>query len=316
MEVVQSHCCGLAIPTRVIMACLLTPKPDGGVQQEIRQFRTMTRDMQAMGDWLAQAGCTHLAMERTGVYCKPIWNLLEERFSLLLVNAQQIKQVPGRKRDVRDCAWIADLLRHGVLRASYVPERERTAEVNRLEQMLEGANIKRSAVASEVLGTSGRHTIEALIAGEDDPAVLADLALGQLGKKLVALEEALAGLIGAHQRFLLAQQLGQIDALSAQIETLRREIGERLRPVEAMIVRLDAIPGIGRWSAEVLLAEIGTDLTRFPTAAHLASWAGMSPGNDESAGKRRSGRTRHGDAVLTVTLTEAAYAAGRSKDTW
>lgn len=331
MEVVNARCCGLDVHKASVTACLLTPGPAGRPTKAIRQFATMTADLLALADWLAEASCTHVAMESTGVYWKPLWNLLEDQFSLLLVNAQHLKAVPGRKTDVKDAEWIATLLRHGLLRASFVPDRperelreltryrtvlvrERTAELNRLEKTLEGANIKLGAVASEVLGVSGRRMLDALVAGQTESDVLAELAVGQLRKKLPALRQALEGRVEAHQRFMLGQQLGHIDALTAQIEQVSVEIAERMRPFEELLVRLDAIPGVGRWTAEVILAEIGTDMTRFPSAKHLASWGGMCPGNHESAGKRQKGTTRKGNRWLRVALTEAAYAAGRCKD--
>jgi transposase len=331
MDVLHERCCGLDLHKRSVTACRVTPGAGGQPQREIRTFGTMTADLLALGDWLAEGGVTHIAMESTGVYWKPIWNLFEERFALLLVNAAHVKVVPGRKLDVGDAQWLAELLRHGLLAPSFVPDRparevreltryrsalvrERTAEVNRLQQTLEGANIKLASVVSDVTGVSARAMLGELIAGQDDAAALAELAVGQLRRKLPLLEQALAGRMSAHQRFMLAQHLAHIDGLDAQIATLSAEIGERMAPFAAELALLDAIPGIGRWSAEVILAEIGPDMTRFPTPGHLASWAGMCPGHDESAGKRRSGKTRKGSPWLRVTLTEAAYAAGRSKD--
>jgi transposase len=272
-------------------------------------------------------------MESTGVYWKPVWNLFEERFALLLVNAAHVKVVPGRKRDVGDAEWLADLLRHGLLAPSFVPDRparelreltryrsalvrERTAEINRLQKTLEGANIKLASVVSEVTGVSARAMLAELIAGSEDAAALAELAQGQLRRKIGALTQALTGRMRAHQRFMLAQHLARIDELDAHIAEVGVEIAERLRQHEAELAILDSIPGIGRWSAEVILAEMGSDMARFPTAGHLASWAGMCPGHHESAGKRRSGKTRKGSPWLRVTLTEAAYAAGRTRDTF
>ena len=330
MDVVYERCCGLDIHKRTVVACLVVPGPDGRPRKEVRTFGTMTEDLLALGDWLAAAGCTHVAMESTGVLWKPIYNLLEGAFELLLANARHIKQVPGRKTDVRDCEWLADLLRHGLLPASFVPDRphrelreltryrtalirERTAEVNRLQKTLEGANIKLAAVASDVLGVSGRQMLEALVAGTTDAVALAHLARGRLREKLPELERALAGRFGAHQRFLVAAQLAHLDFLDTAIERVSAEIRERLRPCAAALELLDTIPGVGRRTAEVLVAEPGPDLRRFPTARHLASWAGMCPGNHESAGKRKSGKTRKGSPWLRVALTEAAHAAARTK---
>ncbi len=332
MEVVYARCCGLDVHKKTVVACVITPGSDGQPQKTIRTFDTMTDDLLRLADWLAEQGVTHVAMESTGVYWKPLYNLLEGTFELLLVNAQHIKQVPGRKTDVRDCEWIADLLRHGLLRGSFVPDREqrelreltryrislvqeRTAAANRLQKTLEGANIKLASVATDLLGLSGRAILTALVEGTTDPKVLADLAQGRLRAKLPALERALAGRVGVHQRFLLAQQLAHIDFLDEQIERLSAEIRERLRPVADAIERLDAIPGVGRQTAEVLIAELGTDMTRFPTSRHLASWAGLCPGNHESAGKRASGKTRKGSKWLRAVLVEAAQAAGRKKKT-
>jgi transposase len=301
MDVVYSHCCGLDVHKREMVACLVSPGSDGEPVRTIRAFGTMTADILALADWLVAAGCTHLAMESTGVYWKPIWNLLEGQVELVLVNARHVKAVPGRKTDVRDCEWLADLLRHGLLTGSVVPDRaqrelreltryrtslvrERTAETNRLQKTLEGANIKLASVATDILGKSGREILAALVAGEVDGAELAQLAHGRLREKLVQLEVALVGDFGPHQRFLVAQQLAHIDFLDASIAQVSAEIAERVRPEEEAIARLDTIPGIGPAVAETLLAEIGVDLTRFPTAKHLASWAGLCPGNHESAG--------------------------------
>ena len=333
MDVLYERCCGLDIHKRTVVACLVTPGPTGAPTKDVHSFGTMTDDLMRLADWLATNGVTHLAMESTGVYWKPVWNLLEARFELLLVNARHVKAVPGRKTDAKDCEWLADLLRHGLLRGSFVPTRaqrelreltryrtslvqERSAEVNRLQKALEGANIKLGDVATDIMGLSSRQMLAALAAGETDAAAMAHLAQGRLRDKLPALERALAGCMGAHQRFLLARQLAHIDFLDASIAEVSAEIAERLRPGEAELERLATIPGVGRRTAELLVAEIGTDMRRFPTAAHLASWAGMCPGNDESAGKRRSGKTRKGSPWLRSTLIEAARAAGRSKGTY
>lgn len=330
MEVLYERCCGIDVHKKSLTACLVTPGEGRQVNKEIRSFGTMTEEILALGDWLAAADCTHVALESTGVYWKPIWNLLEDHFVLLLANAQHIKTVPGRKSDVKDCEWIADLLRHGLLRGSFVPDRpqrdlreltryrsalvrDRSREVNRLQKALEGANIKLASVVSDVTGVSARAMLQQLVAGNTDAAAIACLAKGQLTRKLPQLQAALTGQFTAHQRFIVAQHLAHIDFLDTQIESLSVEIDERMHPFRAQIAILDSIPGIGPWGAQVILAEIGTDLGRFPNADHLASWAGMCPGSHESAGKRTSGRTRKGSPWLKVTLTEAAYAAGRTK---
>ena len=331
MDVVYERCCGLDIHKKTVVACLVLPGPGGAPAKEVRTFGTMTADLLALADWLAGAGGTHVAMESTGVFWKPIYNLLEGGFELLLVNARHVKAVPGRKTDVRDCEWIADLLRHGLLRGSFVPDRparelreltryrtslvrERAAEVNRLQKTLEGANIKLAAVATDLRGRSAREMLAGLVAGSVDAAALAQLARGRMREKIPVLERALTGRLGEHQRFLLARQLAHIDFLDEAVEQVSAEVAERVRPLQDALERLDTIPGIGRWTAEVILAEIGADMARFPTAGHLASWAGMCPGNNESAGKRKSGRTRKGSPWLRSALTEAAQAASRKRD--
>jgi transposase len=334
MDVVHPRCCGLDVHKQTVVACVLLSEPTGGPpQRTVRTFGTMTDELLALADWLAAEGVTHVAMEATGSYWKPIWNLLESSFDLLLANAQHIKAVPGRKTDVKDAEWIADLLRHGLLRPSFVPDRaqrelreltryrtslvqERAAEASRLQKTLEGANLKLGDVASNVLGRSARAMLEQLVAGQADVGVLAQLARGRLRTKIPQLERALAGRVAPHQQFLLAQQLAHVDYLDEAIGQVSAEVAERLRPVEAAVERLDTIPGVGRRTAEILVAEIGLDMGRFPTAGHLASWAGMCPGHDESAGKRRSGKTRRGSPWLRQALVEAAQAAGRTRGTY
>jgi len=331
---VHRRCCGLDVHKQSVVACVLLGDPSGQPQPQIRTFGTYTNDLLALGDWLAEQSVTHIALESTGVYWKPIWNLLEDRFALLLVNPRHIKAVPGRKTDVQDAEWLAELLRHGLLKASFVPDRaqrelreltryrtslinERSAAVNRLQKTLEGANIKLASVASDVLGLSSRQMLAAVVAGTPLEANgLADIAHGKLRNKLPELEQALSGRVGPHQRFLLAEQLAHIDSLDASLERLSAEIAERMRPFDQLIDRLDAIPGIGRVIAEVLLAEIGVDMSRFPTANHLASWAGMCPGHNESAGKKRSGKTRKGSPWLRAALVQAAHAAAHSKQSY
>jgi transposase len=333
MDVLYERCCGLDVHKQTVVACVVVPGTGRRPHKEVRTFRTMTADLLELAAWLTEQGVTHVAVESTGVYWRPLWNVLEGAFSLLLVNARHIKQVPGRKTDVRDCEWIADLLRHGLLRASFVPERpqrelreltryrttlvrERAAERNRIQKTLEGAGIKLGDVASDVFGVSGRRMLEALVGGTTDPAVLAALAQGPLRDKLPQLERALAGQVGPHQRFLLARQLTHLDDLETVIEQLSAEITERLRPFQAQLARLDAIAGVGQRTAEVILAEIGPEVARFPSAAHLASWAGLCPGNHQSAGKRKSGQTGKGDVWLRAALIEAAHAASRRKDSY
>jgi len=333
MDALYERCCGIDVHKQMAVACVITPGPRRRPTKEIRTFGTTTDQLLALGDWLAEQGVTHVAMESTGVYWKPLWNVLEDRFTLLLVNAQHVKAVPGRKTDVRDCEWLADLLRHGLVRGSYVPDRpqrelreltryrtvlirERQREVNRLQKTLEGANIKLGDVASSVVGASGRAMLQAIVAGTTDAATLAELARGRLREKRADLERALSGRLGAHHRFLLTEQLCRLDGLDEAIERLSAEIAERLGPFEEELARLDSIPGVGRRTAEILLAEIGADMSRFPSAAHLASWAGMCPGNNQSAGKRKTGKTRDGNRWLRAALAEAAQAAARTRGTY
>lgn len=330
MDVVNDRCCGLDVHKRMIEACVLLPGTGGRPTRHQQRFGTMTRDVRALAAWLTAHGVTHVAMESTGVYWKPIWNLLEEQFTLLLVNPQHIKAVPGRKSDVRDAEWLADLLRHGLLQPSVVPDRaqrelqeltryrselvqQRTAELNRLQKTLEGANLKLASVVSDLTGVSATAMLRALADGATDPLALAGLARGSLAAKQAELAAALTGEVTAHQRFLLGQHLTRITGLNDQIGQVSAEIGRRLAEREEQVTNLDSVPGVGRWTAEVILSELGTELDRFPDAAHLSSWAGMCPGQDESAGKRRSRRTRKGRPALRVALTEAAYAAGRTK---
>jgi transposase len=330
MRVIYERCCGLDVHKRTITACVL--KWLGGEwQKEIRQFGTMTKDLLALSDWLVGEGCTHVAMESTGVYWKPVYNILEGQLELLVVNAQHLKAVPGRKTDVRDAEWIAELLAHGLLRGSFVPPprvrelreltRYRTSlvcdcarTINRLQKVLEGANIKLASVVSDIRGVSARLMLEALLAGERDTQQLASLAKGRLKEKRPQLMEALSGRLQPHQSFLIAEHLAQIDYLEGAIERLSGEIEERLRPFEQQIAWLDTIPGVNRRTAEVLWAETGGDMSRFASARHLASWAGMCPGNNESAGKRRTGRTRKGSPWLRHCLIEAAHGAAHTKN--
>jgi transposase len=330
MEVVYQRCCGLDIHKKTVVACRLSPGAGGQPEKEVRTFGTMTEDLLELSDWLLAHGVTHVAMESTGVYWKPVWNILEGSFELLLANAQHIKRVPGRKTDVKDCEWIAGLLQHGLLQGSFVPDRgqreltryrtslvgERTREVNRLQKSLEGANIKLASVATNIMGRSGREILGALVEGTTDGVALAQLARGRLREKLPQLERALAGRFGAHQRFIIAAQLAHLDFLEQSIERVSAEIEERMRPLAERVAHLDQITGVGQRTAQVVLAEIGPDMSRFPTDNHLTSWAGMCPGNRESGGKRQSGRTRKGSPWLRAALVEAAQAAGRTKNTY
>ncbi len=330
MEVLHERCCGIDVHKRMLVACLLTPGERGRPQREIRTFGTMTGELEEMAAWLQQAGCTAVAMESTGSYWKPVYNILEGAVELVVVNAQHLKLVPGRKTDVKDAEWIAELLQHGLLRGSFIPgraerelrelnryrtslTRERAAEINRIQKVLEGANIKLASVATDVLGVSGRAMLQAMIEGVRDPGVLAEFARGRLREKRHVLEAALRGHLREHQRFMLDVQLRHVDELDAALQRVSDAIAERLRPFASALNRLQTIPGVGLRTAQTILVEVGPDMTRFPSAGHLASWAGVCPGHHESAGKRRSGKTRHGSPWLRASLVEAARASGRAK---
>ena len=329
MEVLHERCCGLDVHKKSITACIITPKG-----KEIRTFGTMTHHLMELVDWVKSNRCSHVAMESTGDYWKPIYNLLElEDLEPMVVNAQHIKAVPGRKTDVKDAEWIARLLRHGLVQGSFIPNREqrelreivryrrsiieeRTREVNRLQKVLEGGNIKLSSVASNVLGVSARNMLEAMINGETDPIKLADFAQNKLKKKKEQLILSLQGHVGRHQLLMLEKQLAHIDYLNQLISELDEEIDARMAPFVEDLKLLDTIPGVGKRTAEQIIAEIGTDMSRFPTPGHLCSWAGMTPGHDESAGKKKSAKTRKGNKKLRSALTEAARAAARQKNTY
>jgi transposase len=333
VEILYQSCCGLDVHKKMIVACLRRADEAGKVGKQVRTFGTTTSELLSLSDWLVEAGCTHVAMEATGVYWKPVYNILEGQMELLVVNAQHIKAVPGRKTDVKDAEWIAQLLQHGLLRASFIPPqsqrdlrdltryrttrvRERARIVNRLQKVLEDANLKLAGVATDVMGVSGRAMLEALLAGQTDTGQLAELAKGRLRKKIPQLKEALTGRVREPHRFMLSEQLSHIDYLDEAIERLAAEIGQRLRPFEPEIQLLDTIPGVNRQTAEELIAEIGADMSRFPDGHHLASWAGMCPGHNESGGKRKSGKTRKGNRWLRSTLIEAAHGAAHTKDTY
>lgn len=329
MQVVVERCCGLDVHKRSITACLLGPG-----RRELRTFGTLTQDLLALAEWLTEQGVTHVAMESAGVYWKPVFNLLEGfEFNLLLVNAQHMKAVPGRKTDVKDAEWIADLLRHGLLKASYVPDRERrelrelvrfrrslvqqrAQLINRIQKVLEGANIKLASVISDIVGKTGLAILKALVAGERDPEVLSGLAQGSLRAHRDKLEPTLVGGLREHQRFMLARHLRQFELLTEEIGLLDEEIAKRLEEVDELITWLDAIPGVSRRVAEEVLAEIGTDMRRFKSAANLASWARLCPGNHESGGKRRAESIGPGNRWLRPALVEAAWAASRTKHSY
>lgn len=333
MEALYRCCAGLDVHKDTVTACVRRVDERGRAREEIRTFGTMTGMLLALADWLLEAGVTHVAMESTGVYWKPVYHVLEGQFELLLVNAQHIKQVPGRKTDVKDCAWIAQLLQHGLLKSSLVPPpfqrelrdltRQRTqlaaeqARVAlRIQKVLEDANIKLASVASDVMGVSGREMLRALIAGTTDTKKLAELARGRLRSKLDSLQQALTGRVTDHHRFLLRMHVEHYEQLEVMQGQFTQRIEEQLAPFAQEVELLKTIPGVSNRTAEVLLAEIGPDLTPFATANHLASWAGMCPGNNESAGKRRSGRMRKGNQWLRSALVQAAWASTRTKDTY
>jgi transposase len=293
----------------------------------------MTSDLLALSDWLLSCSVTHVAMESTGEYWKPVFNILENNFEVLLVNAQHIKAVPGHKTDVKDSEWIAELLRHGLMKASFVPPlgqrelrdltryrstfvRTRATLVNRVHKVLEGANIKLTSVATDVMGVSGRAILAAIVQGQSTPEAMAELARGRMRDKRELLAKALEGRVQAHHRFVLVELLGQIDSMDETIQRFNEQIEEYCRPFEEAVVLLDTIPGVGRETAEVIVSEIGTDMSRFPTAEHLASWAGVAPGNHESAGKRYSGKTTKGNKALSAGLNQAAHAAACTRNTY
>jgi len=332
MEVMNKRCCGLDVHKDSVVACLMV-REGGKVQKEVRTFLTMTVDLVVLHDWLKAHQVTHVAMESTGIYWRPVFNLLEGDFTVLLVNAAHIKTVPGRKTAVKDCEWIADLLSHGLLRGSFIPPEpirdlrdltryrksltdERVREVNRLQKFLEAANIKLSSVANDVMGASGRAMLEALTAGSTDPRVLSELAKGGLRKKLPELRKALEGRFRPHHGFMVGEILTHIDFLDEAIERISLEVSCRLVPFSKTVEVMDLVPGINQRVAEGILSEIGVDMSCFPTDGHAASWAGLCPGNNESAGKRKSGKTRKGDRWLRRYLIEAAWAATRKKGSY
>lgn len=333
MEVVYECCCGLDVHAKTVVACLVTKG-----RKEIRTFATMTDELLQLGDWLSSAGCTHVAIESTGVYWKPVFNILEGLLTVILVNARHIKAVPGRKTDVRDCEWLADLLRHGLLKASFIPPpeirelrellryrqtvvTEHTAVANRITKLIESANIKLGQVASEVLGLSGRLMLRALAAGETNAATLAELAQGKLKSKKAELRRALEGCLTQVQRWVLTELLTRVEELEAALTRVETRIGAEVATcadpfVPQAVELLESIPGVGQRTAQTIVAEIGVDMSRFPSAKHLASWAGVCPGNHESAGKRKSGHPTKGNKSVRTILVEAAWAATHAKGTF
>ena len=330
MEVLHPHCAGLDVHKDSVVACI-RHMMGGTVKREVRSFQTTTKGLIALSEWLSAEGCTHVVMEATGVYWKPVWHILSDgEFELVLANAAHVKNVPDRKTDVDDATWLAELLAHGLVRGSFVPDeqtqemrtllrtrkqlvRERSRHIQRLQKALEDANIKLDSVISDILGLSGRRMIEALIAGETDPNALAALAHRRIKASPAELEAALRGRVTRHHRFLLGLHLQQIDAIDLAIDQIDPEVDALVEPFRTAVQLLTTIPGIDALSACVILAEIGRDMSRFPTAGHLISWAGLCPKNDESAGKRRSTRMRKGAPWLKTTLVQCAWAAARKK---
>jgi transposase len=330
VETIFTRCAGLDVHKAQVTACVRVPDAAGGRVQQLAEFPTTVRGLVALHDWLDAHRVTHVAMEATGVYWKPVWAILEQAFELTLCDARHVKQVPGRKTDVSDAAWLCQLMEAGLLRASFVPPKpirelrtltryrkpqiaERQREANRLHETLEDTGIKLDCVATDILGVSGRAMLDALCQGTTDPDLLAELARGRLRAKLPQLREALEGRFAGHHALVVGAILAHLDFLDEQIQLLSDAIGEALAPFAAAVDLLCSIPGVQRRTAEVIVAEIGTDLSRFPSAGHLASWAGQCPGNDRSAGKPRSGRTRNGSKWLGAALEEAALAATRTR---
>jgi len=333
MRIIYQNVAGLDVHKKTVVAAIIVKQSESLWYQERRTFGTMTGDLLVLSDWLVEHRVTHVAMESTGEYWKPIFNILENNFEVILVNAQHLSKVPGRKTDQSDAEWIAQLLQHGLLKASFIPPagqrelreltrfratfvRERATLVNRVQKVLESANIKLASVASNVMGVSGRAILEALIEGQASPEQMAEMAKGRLREKRSELVNALEGRVKPNHRFLLTELLCQIDSLEETIAHFDQEITDYCRPFEDAVALLDTIPGVARATAEAIVAEIGTDMSRFPSADHLAAWAGVAPGNNESAGKRYSGKTRKGNKSLGAVLNQAAHAASHTKNTY
>jgi transposase len=333
MRAIYARVAGLDVHKKVIVACIQIMLTDGSWQVEKRNFGTMTADLLMLSDWLLSHEISHVAMESTGEYWKPVFNILENNFEVIIVNAQHISKVPGRKTDQSDAEWIAELMQYGLLKASFIPPlgqrelreltryrstfvRERATLANRVQKALESANIKLVSVASDVLGVSGRAMLNALIEGKATPSEMADLAKGRMREKREELNKALEGRIKPHHRFVLTELLCQIDNLDEALARFDEQIKDYCRPFEEAVTQLDTIPGVARHTAEIIVSEIGVDMSRFPTADHLAAWAGVAPGNNESAGKRRSGKTRPGNKSLRAALNQAAHGAAHTKNTY
>jgi len=333
MQVVFTHCAGLDVHKKTVVVTVLLTASNGVVTKETRTFSTMTAELLRLEAWLTDLQVDHLALESTGVYWYPIYNLLEEGHTVLLVNPQHIKAVPGRKTDVRDSEWLADLLRHGHLSPSFIPPKpirelremtryrkqlvyERTQYANRLQKVLESANIKLGAVASDILGVSGRAMLDALIAGEQDAAQMAEDARGRMRQRIPDLRQALEGRVSPHHRFLLRQILNHIDGVDRELLEVEQQISVYLQPYEEASRLLQTIPGIGAPAAAALLSEIGVDMGRFPSAKHLASWAGVCPGNNQSGGKRLSAGTTGGNRWIRAILGEVVWVISRTKGTY
>ena len=333
MDVVNERCAGLDVHKKTVVACVRVPGLDRRRRKATRTFSTTMAGLQALRDWLADHGVTRAAMESTGVYWRPVYAVLEPCIELLLVNARHVKHLPGRKTDVKDCEWLAQLLEHGLLRGSFIPpapirdlrdltrrrkalSRDRGKEITRVAKTLELANVKLGSVVSDIMGVTGRAILKAMIEGEEDPKILARLARGSLCRKRKELAEVVPGLMRDHHRFLLREQLETIDHLSERIRRLDARIEAVTRPFSPAIELLESMPGVARLAAEAILAETGDDMSRFPTAGHFASWARVCPGNHESAGKRRSASTGNGNAWLRAALSQAAWAAARTKGSY
>jgi len=333
MEVVHAHCAGLDVHKDSVVACA-RHMVDGKITTSVKTFNTTTAELILLSDWLSGEGATHIAMEATGVYWKPVWHILSDgEFELVLANAAHVKNVPGRKTDVNDATWLADLMAHGLIKASFVPDeptqqmrdllrtrkqmvRERSSHTQRIQKTLEDANIKLDSVVTDILGLSGRRIIEALIAGQTMPQALARLAHRRIHASTDELEAALRGRVTRHHRFLLKLHLDQIDAFDAAIARIDEEVSANVEPFRIAIEMLAAIPGVGDLSATIIVSEIGIDMSRFPTAGHLISWAGLCPKNDQSAGKRRSTRMKKGAPWLKSTLVQCAWCASRTKGSY